>query len=196
MRFPATAALAIVCLLATACGDKDTASPSTPHGLATAGNATSPYVPGTVIASFGDTEPFEDFESAERRLGWRAMRPSDQRFRLVRQGGLLVTLPEVGLPRLEQTYAMEGRYGLIEIVQEPEAYELRPSPVITQDTIGPFEGEIWGELPKGSFVFFSGEEIEGQRIRIDVYTNQSSDFTEDDFRAFVASLAFEDDSPR
>jgi hypothetical protein len=141
-----------------------------------------------VIASFGKLEPFESFESAELRLGWRIMRPRDARFHLARQGGLLRTDADVGLARVEQSYAMDGRDGLIGIVQEPEAYVPRTSGSMTGVVIGRFEGELWDELPHGLFIFFSGERVNHQRIRVMVYTNQSSDLSEADFIAFVESL--------
>ncbi len=149
----------------------------------------TPNVAETVISSFGKMEPFESFESAELRIGWRVMRPQDPRFHLVRQGGLLRTDADVGLARVEQAYGMDGRKGLIEIVQEPEAYPVRwSSDTLKPLTLGRFEGQLHRTLPHGPFFFFSGERIAGQRIRIAVYTNQSSDLTEDDFIAFVESL--------
>lgn len=149
----------------------------------------TPSVAETVISSFGKMEPFESFESAELRLGWRVMRPRDPRFRLVQQGGLLRTDADVGLPRVEQAYAMDGRKGLIGIYQEPESYPLRRSPDSLKPlTLGRFVGQLGGTLPHGVFLFFSGERIGDQRIRVAVYTNQSSDVTEDDFMAFVESL--------
>jgi hypothetical protein len=146
---------------------------------------------GTVIAGFGRLQSLRDFQESGGSLGWRILAPSDNRFHLERAGGLLRTDAAVGLPHLEQAYAMDGREGLIGIVQEPESYVPRTSEGSTQATIGPFEGEIKGALPHGSFVFFSGEEIAGQRIRVQVYANRSSDITEEEFRAFVASLALE-----
>ena len=144
---------------------------------------------GTVISSFGKLESFENFESAERRLGWRIMRPRDTRFHLVQQGGLLRTDANVGLARVEQAYAMDGRKGLIEIYQEPEAYPVDTSSGIRALTLGGFDGELRKSLPHGTFFFYSGERIGGQRVRIAVYTNQSSDLSEVDFIAFVESLA-------
>jgi hypothetical protein len=142
----------------------------------------------TVIASFGKLEPFEGFESAELRLGWRVMRPRDPRFHLVQQGGLLRTDADVGLAHVEQAYAMDGREGLIEIFQEPEAYPLGMSGELTPLSLGRFSGELHRKLPHGTFFFYSGERIEDQRIRVAVYTNQSSDLSEADFIAFVESL--------
>ena len=188
---PLLGAIAVL-LIACGSGQNDKAR-STRSPEAT--SASTPNVAGTVISSFGKLEPFESFESAELRLGWRILRPSDARFHLVRQGGLLRTLPEVGLARVEQAYAMDGREGLVEIVQEPEAYEFRHAGSMKRVTIGTVEGELWGILPHGSFLFFSGEYVDDQRIRVDVYTNQSSDFTEEDFRAFVESLGFGDPTP-
>jgi hypothetical protein len=41
-------------------------------------------------------------------------------------------------------------------------------------------------------VFFSGEEVAGQRIKVYVYANESSEISEQDFLDFVASLGFGD----
>jgi hypothetical protein len=146
--------------------------------------------PAAVIGSFGKMEPYDNLDSAQARLQFRILQPTDPRFNLVRQGGLLRTLPEVGLPRIEQTYAMAGRGGLIEIVQAPESDPLRYLEELKPFTIGRFEGELGGELPDAGFFFFSGEEVAGQRVRVKVYTNDSSDWTEEDFRDFVESLGF------
>lgn len=173
-------------LFACASGPNDKTPPTRPVN---ATPASTPYVAGTVISSFGKLEPFDSFESAELRLGWRIMRPRDPRFHLVQQGGLLRTDADVGLPRVEQAYAMDGRKGLIEIYQEPEAYPLRwPPDSLKPLTLGRIEGQLHKTLPHGTFFFFSGERIADQRIRIGVYTNQPSEFTEDDFMAFVESL--------
>ena len=180
-----------VAIVLLACGVRVNVNPDVPTPTVGA----TPNVAGTVIGSFGKLEPFENFESAERRLGWRIMSPADTRFQLVQQGGLLRTLPEVGLARVEQAYAMDGREGLIEITQAPEAYELRTSGKMKRVALGRHEGELWGELPHGSFLFLSGEHVDGQSIRVKVHTNQSSDFTEEDFRAFVESLGFGDPTP-
>jgi hypothetical protein len=144
-------------------------------------------VPGTVVAGFGKTEPFESFESAERRLGWRFLRPGDPRFDLVRQGGLLVTLPEVGLPHLDQSYAMEGRDGLIGIIQGPEGYDFRKPERLPVRAIGRFVGEWWAD--ELAFYFYSGESADGKRIRVAVYPLGDS-FSDEDVVDFVASLNF------
>jgi hypothetical protein len=149
----------------------------------------TPNIAATVSAGFGVTAPFKSFESAEQALGWRVMRPSDPRFHLVQQGGLLRTDARIGLARTEQAYALEGRKGLIEIFQEPEAYP-KNLPPTTPGTIGSFSGEQAGQLPHAAFLFFSGEEVAGQRIRVYIYTNQSSDLSEQDFIDFVSSLTF------
>jgi hypothetical protein len=104
----------------------------------------------------------------------------------------LRTDPKVGLARTEQGYTIDdGHSVVIEIFQEPEGYpeNLRST---SPRTIGPFEGRQSGPLPHATFVFFSGEEIAGQRIKVYVYTNQSSDISEQDFVDFVSSLTFGD----
>jgi len=154
--------------------------------------ALTPNVPGTVISSFGKLEPFESFESAELRLGWRILRPSDARFHLVRQGGLLRTLPEVGLARVEQSYAMDGRGGLIQIFQEPESYEQQESGPLKSVRLGRFDGLLWSDPPEHRA--FSGEEVGTQRVRVAAYT-LGSELTEEDFNAFVQSLGFGDPTP-
>lgn len=149
--------------------------------------------PKTVLAGFGKTDPFESFESAERRLGWRVMRPSDPRFELVRQGGLLRTRTEVGVSRVEQAYALGGRRTLIDIVQGPESWEFSLKGEPSEVVIGTYNGTLWGVLPdNASFVFPSGEQAAGQRILVHVVSFKGTDWSESDVRNFIASLSFDE----
>lgn len=181
---------ALCVTLFVACGDLNDQGTQESTAVRSPTSQTTPSLPGTVIASFGRLEPFEDFESAERRLGWRILRPTDQRFELVQQGGLLRTLPEVGLGRVEQAYAMGGKRQLIEVVQGPEAYELNTQGDPQDIIIGSYEGTLWGTPPEASFVFLTGEEISGQRIVAKVAAFKDTDWSEEDIRDFVSSLAF------
>lgn len=121
------------------------------------------------------------------------MRPSDGRFHeAYGGGGLLRTLPEAGIPRIEQGYSIQGALDVsVFIVQEPEKYELPPGlEGSSQVTIGSHEGQFWeeGDERGRAFWFYSGEVIEGQRIRVYVYTLQNNDLSDHEFKDFIASL--------
>lgn len=194
------ASLNLIAALLIACGAVQVSvgprADSTPPSDAISG---TPYVPGTVIAGFGKLEPFDSFESAEARLGWRTMRPTDPRFHLVQQGGLLRTDAGVGHPRIEQAYSIAGAELVsVFITQEPEEYSLNTGTrEFTEATIGPHDGRLWeeGGSRGRAFWFYSGEMIEAQRVRVLIYTHQNNDLSDDDFKAFVASLDFEDSPP-
>lgn len=154
--------------------------------------APTPNLATTVISDFGTSEKFVDFESAELRLGWRILRPKDSRFQLVRQGGLISTYPEDGLPLLEQSYAIDGREGLIQIVQAPERHSFRNEGLLTEPIeIPPYQGLWWRQSDQMMFLFNSGESVNGEPIRILVYKISGGTLSEDDLRSFVASLAFD-----
>lgn len=174
----------LIVIVLVACGthacDGSSASPTSP--LRSSNEA------ATVLSSFGSTENFKNFASAERELGWRVLRPQKNTYTLVRQGGLIRTLPEVGIPRLEQHYAANGHKALVEFVQEPSAYTQTIHEGRVRETIDGWQGQIWHSGDQAGFIFDTGETTHGQNIRASVWG--TSGYTEDDIRAFVRSLAF------
>ncbi len=145
----------------------------------------------TVFAAFGEAAIPITFEEAETMLGWRVLRSDDPRFTLQDPGVGLIRVFKNPLPRLEQIrYSMIGHSYPIHMGQEPESY---PDTVADNVTIWPETVAGWvGQFETGTdwvqFVFFSGESVDGQRIR--VWVSGREEYSPDEIRAFVESLRF------
>jgi hypothetical protein len=95
---------------------------------------------------------------------------------------------------LEQTnYLVVGHEYGISVTQEPESYEdfQRSPDDVTVETINGWPGEMWESGRVASFIFYSGETVQGQRIRVGVHGHRGQ--TPETVRQFVASLHFGDD---
>ena len=147
--------------------------------------------PATVIASFGDFESVQTLDEAASKVGWRVLRTNDPRFTLYSPGALR-TLGN-SLAELEQTkYFVVGRRYPIEIYQEPESYRtFDVAPYSSTETIGHWAGDLWTYRAQLGFKFYSGEVVNGQRVRVSVFGERGS-ITLDDIRAFVRTLTFGD----
>jgi len=77
-------------------------------------------------------------------------------------------------------------------MQEPEAYAEHLWATPSAEKIGSFTGRVIGSLPYANFLFFTGEQVEGQQIRANVYSLHGSDISEQDFIDFVSSLTLGD----
>lgn len=146
-------------------------------------------LPATVISAFGRLQSLHSLKEAEEQLGWRVLRTNDPRFTLSLVGALRTFRNT--LPRLEQTkYTMVGHDYPIEIAQEPESYRtFDVAPYSSIATIGPWTGLLWTYRAQLGFEFYSGEMVDGQRVRVSVYAERGA-VTLDDIRTFVRTLGF------
>lgn len=142
---------------------------------------------GTIFASLGTIVDFQSFEQVQVVLGWTPLRPNGAEYTLVRHGGIVRTYPEIGLPRLEQFYTVDGRSGLLQFVQEPTSYRsAAPGGDVSDATIGSWVGKLWRDGDQAGFMFLSGGVAQdGTQIRASVY---GDGFSTADIRAFVSAL--------
>lgn len=143
----------------------------------------------TVIASFGEIQNIDDPTQAEQTLGWRVLRSNDPRY-TAPVFGALRTFKNT-LPRLEQVrYAIVGHGMPLEVAEEPESYPaFDVTPHGHAETLGRWTGTLWENGAQLGFEFYSGETVEGQRIRVSVF-GEKGGITVDDVRRFAATLTF------
>ncbi len=153
--------------------------------------STRESLPATVLSSFGRIGIPRSLDEAQRQLGWRVLRTNDPRFTLSLVGAIRTFRNT--LPRLEQTkYTMVGHSYPIDIAQEPESYPtFDVAPYSSIETIGAWTGRLWTYSAQVGFDFYSGETVEGQRVRVSVYGERGA-VTLEDIRAFVSTLGFAD----
>ena len=124
-------------------------------------------------------------------VGWRALRTTYPRYEVWGRGMIAETFLEIGIPRIQQRYAVLGRDSSIDVVQEPEAYgSADVSKHCKTETIANFQGCLWKYGAQVGFQFLSGESINGQPIHVSVYAPRE-DYTLDDIRHFVSTLTLE-----
>lgn len=142
--------------------------------------------------SFGPSEFAYSFEDAEQRLGWRVLRTTDPRYTFQGAGGFIGVVQKFKNPLWmfdQQTgYRAIGHQCPVQLSQEPESYLGRKpdNPIVA--AVKGWTGELWQSGDDAGFVFFSGEMIEGQRIRVDVAGHCG--YTIDEIRRFVETLHF------
>jgi len=145
----------------------------------------------TVISSLGNGEVASSPDQAAAKLGWKVIRTNDARYTSTLAGA--ITTFKNTLPALSQThYAIIGRKYSIDVAQEPESYQaFDVTPYSATETIGPWTGKLWSYRAEMGFEFFSGESINGQRIRVSVFSDRDA-VSLDDIRQFVRTLTLED----
>jgi hypothetical protein len=161
--------------------------PQTPSPMG-GSSENQPHV-ATVFSAFGEFQISWSFEEAEAKLGWRVVRSDDPRFTLENYGIGALRKFKNSLFRLEQQrYQMVGHSHLIHMGQEPESYPDVDRSSATTETIGQWTGEFQERGDSVQFVFWSGESVNGQRIR--VWVEGGRGYTPDEIRAFVETLDF------
>lgn len=78
----------------------------------------------------------------------------------------------------------------LEVAEEPESYPaFDVTPHGHAETLGRWTGTLWENGAQLGFEFYSGETVEGQRIRVSVF-GEKGGITVDDVRRFAATLTF------
>jgi hypothetical protein len=139
----------------------------------------------------GDAHPFEDYASAEREVGWQILRSGDSEWEHVGgNGGIIETFPEIGLPQVRVTYAIKAKgLGVVRLSKAPRPYTPHGDGSLTDATIGVWSGQWYRSRSQVGFIFPTSETVDGRAVIASAFADLDR-YSEDEFRAFIASLSF------
>jgi hypothetical protein len=162
-------------------------TPSTPDSFTPESHAATVFAALDATSSLGLISTYGE---AREKLGWNPLRNDDPRFTVAQEGAIgdLRTLKNP-LPTFEQMYDMIDRRPPIMISQEPESYPDFKRQHTAQEHLGAWDVELFIDSGDVGAVFYSGESVQGQRIRVVVHAPSSDGYTLDDIREFVRTLS-------